>query len=256
MEWFLREWEKGWTEWVNPFNPKQKKIVSFEDTQLVVFWSKYPIGVAENLSRINFDFLLLYTVNDYPELEPNVPNLGKRTELFREISRKIGREKVIWRFDPIIFLNDTSVKDVVEKFRRISRDLEGYTERVITSVMTPYKKVVRRMRKAGFPPREPSEKEIIDLGRNLKEIASNRGMEIQTCADRFWKLFESVSVRKGACIDPEYIKNAFSGNIKLIEGVKKLKKDRGQRSLCGCVESVDIGRYKTCKFNCTYCYAV
>ena len=32
-------------------------------------------------------------------------------------------------------------------------------------------------------------------------------------------------------------------------------KDKGQRNLCGCIPSKDIGRYDTCPHQCVYCYA-
>ncbi len=256
MDWFLSEWEKGWTEWVNPFNRKQRKKVLFKDTELVVFWSKYPVGILKNLESIDFDFMILYTVNLYPEFEENLPSLKIRTDLFKKLSSTLGPSRIVWRFDPIILYNDLSVDDIVFRFDVISKELEGYTKRVIISIMTPYKKVLSRMRKRGFFVRNPSESEVLRLGKTLKDISSGRGMEVQTCADRFWKIFEEVGVKKGRCIDPEYIEKTFGNNKRLVEGLKKLKKDRGQRSLCGCVESVDIGRYNTCKFGCTYCYAI
>ena len=256
MDWFLSEWRKGWTEWVNPFNRKQRKIVLFEDTELVVFWSKYPVGVIRNLGKMDFDFMILYTVNLYPEFEYKLPSLKVRTDLFKRLSDALGPSKVIWRFDPVIFYNDVSVDEIVSKFDVISKELEDYTNRVIISIMTPYKKAIRRMKKRGFNVRDPSEEEILKLGKLLKDVSSSRNMEIQTCADRFWKTFEDVGVKKGSCIDSEYIERVFWDNKTLVDGLKKLKKDRGQRSLCGCVESVDIGRYGTCKFDCTYCYAV
>lgn len=36
---------------------------------------------------------------------------------------------------------------------------------------------------------------------------------------------------------------------------KKDNRDKGQRALCGCTVSKDIGQYNTCPHQCEYCYA-
>ena len=57
--------------------------------------------------------------------------------------------------------------------------------------------------------------------------------------------------------EPETIPD---GAIMLDDGIhyaikNKDNKDKGQRTLCGCMVSKDIGQYDTCPHQCAYCYA-
>ncbi len=45
-----------------------------------------------------------FTLNDYVRegLEPNVPPVAERIDTFKRLVDRIGKERVIWRFDPLM----------------------------------------------------------------------------------------------------------------------------------------------------------
>ena len=45
-----------------------------------------------------------FTLNDYVRegLEPNVPPVAERIDTFKRLADRIGKERVIWRFDPLM----------------------------------------------------------------------------------------------------------------------------------------------------------
>lgn len=64
----------------------------------------------------------------------------------------------------------------------------------------------------------------------------------------YFFFFHNIGVERAHCIDRERIERI--GGFKL-----NVDKDVNQRAECGCVASVDIGAYNTCKNGCLYCYA-
>ena len=93
---------------------------------------------------------------------------------------------------------------------------------------------------------EVDEAILMEFAEKLSEIAKENGMTIGSCAERLD--LSKCGIAHNCCIDKELIENIIGCKI-------NVGKDKNQRLECGCVESVDIGAYDTCKNGCKYCYA-
>jgi hypothetical protein len=71
-------------------------------------------------------------------------------------------------------------------------------------------------------------------------------MKVETCAEKID--LADLNIAHGKCVDDRLISELTGVNL-------KIAKDKNQRELCGCVTSVDIGEYNTCRHSCHYCYA-
>ena len=247
---------KGFCLVPNPFNKKQISRVSLrpEDVDAFVFWSKNPKPLMQYLDELDRDgymFYFLFTLNDYPkQLEQHVPPVTSRIETFKSLSRRIGKHRVIWRYDPIIISSITGFKFHRQSFRGLAQQLEGFTQRVIVSIVDLYRKTLRRLselEKEGVcidenPRQRP---EMLKLLSFLRATAAELGMEIFSCGEE--ADYSDVGIEHGSCIDADLLK-------KLGRAVSD-KKDPGQRKACRCVLSRDIGVTDTCLFGCRYCYA-
>ena len=118
-KWFLNRLEKGYCVWYNPFN-RQKMYISFKRCKVVVFWTKNPKPIIPYLSELDkrgIHYYFQITLNDYERegFEPNVPPLKERIETFKQLSKLIGKEKVIWRFDPLILTSELTSRKLLNR---------------------------------------------------------------------------------------------------------------------------------------------
>ncbi len=250
--WFMDKINRAYCIVSNPFNPQQVKLISLktEDVDLFVFWTKNPapfIPHLGKLDRMGYYYYFLFTLNPYSEeIELGLKRVEKRIDVFQELSRLIGPEKVIWRYDPIIITRTMDFSYHREKFDYLSSALQGMTRRVIISFYSPYRSADKRLKKAGLEINLPEnrEQERMKFLNDLAEIAGQKGMLIQGCAQ---KDLEGTGIERGKCIDNDYIAKIFRLRV-------PAKKDTGQRRGCGCIPSQDIGYYNTCLHGCLYCY--
>ena len=126
-DWFINRLREGYVVWRNPFN-QQPMYISFKTTKVVVFWTKNPkplIPYLHELDERGIHYYFQITLNDYEKerFEPNVPKLSERIETFKLFSDKIGKEKTIWRFDPLILTSLLSPREFLNRIWHIGNQL-------------------------------------------------------------------------------------------------------------------------------------
>ena len=290
-DWFFHRLKIGYSAWTNPFNGV-KSFVSYEKTRFIVFWSKNPEPLINHLDYLNFKGINCYiqfTLNDYEKegLEQGVPKLEKRVETFKKLVKKLGKGRVIWRFDPLLLTDAITIADLLEKIENIGNQLYGYTEKLVFSFadIASYRKVQSNLERNNIHYSEWTMTEMMDLSCKLQILNKKWGYQLATCGEKID--LEKYNIKHNHCIDDELI-TRFAYNdkslmdflgieVKTIENTlfgqeqipkeaiilnencyavkKKDNKDKGQRLYCGCMASKDIGEYNTCPHLCEYCYA-
>lgn len=231
-EWFYNRVGKGFVLLRNPYNPLQVGRVNLTPDAVdgFVFWTK---NAAPMLGRIHeldeFKYYFQFTITPYGrDVERGIPD---KQEVVIPSFKKIGADRAIWRYDPI-FINSKYTWDYhIRAFTKIAEELEGHTTKAVMSFVDSYRSVDLRPLK--IQPLTPEQQK--ELAQQLFEIAAAHGIGLTSCA-------ENVGIPHSCCVDGKMF------------GVTK-PKDRNQRGLCQCVESVDIGAYSTCYNGCVYCYA-
>jgi len=251
-KWFINRIREGYVLNKNPFNSKQIKRIALTPYQVdaIIFWTRNPkplMKYLNELDELGFNYYFQYTITGYPrELEKNTPHPMKSIETFIELSDKIGKERVIWRYDPIIFTEYTDFDEHIRLFDKISKYLENKTDKVVISFADPYRKITKKLEAVKYQDILENKKKLYELVKIMSDIATSRNMIVETCSEEID--LDYFNIKHGKCIDDYLIENIFNINL-------NIGKDKNQRKECGCVQSVDIGIYNTCSHGCTYCYA-
>ena len=248
--WLMNRLRAGFVYVPNPFNAHQISKVSLApaDVDILVFWTKNPAPLLPRLAELDamgYRYYFQYTLNPYErDAEPGLPALSSRIETFQRLSRAIGREKVVWRYDPIFLSAKYSLDWHEAAFRRLLAALAPYTERCVISFLDLYKKTARNTKPLALLPMTPAHME--EIAARFSRAATGSGVDLQSCSEAID--LDRYGILHGACIDKERIERVLDCTI-------DVKKDPTQRAECGCMKSVDIGQYNTCLHLCRYCYA-
>ena len=248
-EWFSNRLKDGYVLVRNPLNIHQvSKIKLTPDVvDFIVFWTKNPENMINRLDELrDYNYYFQFTVTSYDkDIEENVPQKGKYIlSTFKKLSDKIGKEKVIWRYDPILLNEKYTIEYHSENFEKLAKQLSDYTEKCTISFLDFYKKTERNLKDSSVE--NIDNEKIKMIAKILSDIAKHYNLKLDTCSENID--LEEFGISHAHCIDAELME-------KLTNYEFNVGKDKNQRKECGCVESIDIGTYNTCKNGCKYCYA-
>jgi hypothetical protein len=249
-DWFLDRIQERCVSVKNPFNAHQTKEISLEphDIDCIVFWSKNPAPLLDSLQLLDdygYAYYFQFTLNPYDQdIEPGLPSKSVITETFKKLSGKIGPQRVIWRYDPVLLNDRYTAAYHIDNFGKMAHNLKGYTERVTFSFIDFYGKITEKIAACGIAATSTEEKKT--LAENFSKAAVENNLLIETCAEDID--LSEFNIGHARCVD--------GGLIAKITGRDfSAQKDKNQRPDCGCAKSVDIGAYNSCPGGCVYCYA-
>lgn len=185
-----------------------------------------------------------YTVVNNPRsVDPHSPMSSDAISTFSELSQRLGKDRVIWRYDPIVVDGRELTQDRHrDNFRHLLDSLQGRTTRLVVSVVDPYVKTKRRMADRN------GVRYHVDEYRSLLawivDAVQGTGITVQSCAE---PVLGVRGIMPGACVDGRILAQ--------LSGKKVSRALHKQREGCLCHRSVDIGVNNTCAYGCKYCYA-
>jgi Domain of unknown function (DUF1848). len=245
--WLLKRFEEGYVLSRNPLFPN--KVTRYELTpdkvDCVVFCSKDFAPILPHIGKIAERFAIYchYTISAYgKDVEPGVPSIEKSIDTLLSLAAIVGKEKIAWRYDPVLLTEKYTVERHHDTFERMASRIAGKVDRCIFSFVEMYKKL-----EVNMPEIIPLAVEDMDaLAEGFGRTAKKHGIHLQTCGTN--GDFSRYSIASSGCMTLDMLGKANDLSF------RKLK-HKGMRQGCHCIESRDIGAYDTCLNGCKYCYA-
>lgn len=248
-KWFFNRLKEGYVLVRNPMNAHQISKIPLNPDVVdgIVFWTKNPIPMLEKMDMLrDYMYYFQFTLNSYAQdVETHIPSKQSYViPAFKKLSDLIGPNRVIWRYDPIL-LNDTYTPEYhIRYFEKIAKELSPYTKKCTISFIDFYRNTSRNV--SGLALHDFPQNVQRSLAEELAAIAHSYGLQIDTCAEGIE--LQEYGIEHARCIDDRLLS-------RLLNCPLEVGKDKNQRLECGCIESLDIGAYNTCRNGCKYCYA-
>lgn len=245
-EWFINRLKAGFVITRNPRNSAQisRLPLNPELVDCLVFWTKDAKNILSSLKLIDemgYKYYFQFTLTPYDRtIEQNLRDKPTIEDTFIELSRQIGKERVLWRYDPIVLNNSLTIDYHKLQFERLCQKLAPFTASVTISFVEVYRKLKTPLI------REITDEEKVELAGFIGETAKAYGLTAKACCEK--TDLTPYGIQKASCIDKAVLERVCGCSL-------NISPDKNQRNGCGCMESTDIGAYNTCLNGCVYCYA-
>lgn len=244
--WFMNRIRAGYALVRNPINAAQlfRVPLSPDVVDCIVFWTKDPTPFLTSLDELEargYRFYFQFTLTPYGRaIEPGVRRKSELEQTFAVLSKKVGRGRVVWRYDPIILNDEMDIAYHKAQFVRLCERLSPYTDTVTMSFVDLYSKLKTPLIRA------ITQHEQVELARFIGDTAASFHLRAVACSET--ADLAPYGIERASCIDRRRIERICGAPLKVTP-------DKNQRKSCGCLESIDIGAYNTCVNGCIYCYA-
>ncbi|PWL66391.1 MAG: DUF1848 domain-containing protein [Amedibacillus dolichus] len=245
-KWLLRRIEEGFVDVRNPYDPHQlsRIYLNEQSVDVLVFCTKNPLPILPHIKQIPFPMLFHVTLTPYHKEIEQLPSKKEILKAIQFLAKQIGKEHIVVRYDPI-FLSDIYTLEYHKKaFQRLCEQLEGYVSTIIISFVDMYKNTKENIAKMSLQTMRPSD--MLEIGKSFGEIAKKHHLHVQTCAEEID--LSMYGITQGACFERKQLEAIAKHSLSHIS-------DKGVRSTCDCLATVDIGDYNCCAHDCLYCYA-
>jgi DNA repair photolyase len=223
------------------------------EVHTLVVWTKDPITLLthrelrETVSGYGQLFIhCTITGMGKTRLEPRSPSTEEALSSLSELVEFVGLpERIRVRFDPLVHLVLPSGHRYsnVSHFGQVARVASALgIPSVTVSWMECYPKVLRRLAGQGIGVETASQELIEKETECMRRECAELGLSLLGCC--------VPGLESSRCIDGRLLSRLHPEGLKCSEA-----KAKGQRALCTCTASLDIGWYSPCVHGCLYCYA-
>lgn len=202
-EWMEHRLRAGTVLVRNPMNRAQvsRLPLSPETTGCIVFWTKDCAPMLPRLDaidRLGFHNYFQFTLTPYGRaLERGLRSVEDRLETFLELGRRVGKDRLVWRYDPIVLNGVFSPEWHLRQFESLCARVSTVADSAVISFVDRYQKNGSAFSNGLL--RVAAPEEMLDLAGRLAECAARYGVSLSACCEAVD--LSACGVGRASCID-------------------------------------------------------